>query len=179
MKKKNISNPLEIALEHSTRIAHALEKLEEHGRGIRSRARELPGLLAQSGLIPTVVLYMSKVGGKNSLFQNAFNFIDKGDETVLENIREEFTDKEGTGYIIFLAAIASALSKLTNNKINLMEQNGGYNQISLHSIAENALKYLSKPSTESIELAVGEKLLLEYLLQMKRLLEAFIPGTEE
>lgn len=179
MGERNLSNPLEIALEHSTRIARALEKLGEHGRGIRSRARELPSLLAQSGLIPTIILYMSKVGGKNSLFQHAFNFIDKGDETVLENIREEFTDKEGVGYIIFLAAITSALSKLTENKIKFVEQTGGGSQISLHNIAENALKYLSKRNTEPIELAMGEKLLLEYLLQMKRLIEAFIPGTEE
>jgi len=151
------------------------EKKKEYGKGLRSRAREAPSLMAQSGIAGLLTFYASKAGAdkftklaeyirvvsSNARKMEDFkNNVLKNVEVFKNYLCEELKPGEARGYGLMLALIAYALKEYGLWKDSL----------DFVGLAQTSREMLENPAIDQ----AAQALLLEYLLHFKRMVEAII-----
>ncbi len=153
------------------KVAIALnDAYSEKANPIANRAKDLPQLVLQVGLVHALAFYMSKVEDEDSyrkLYSYLVNRIGMGPSSNVtkQEIRDILSKEsagEGKGYLTLLAVATVFIS---NEVANINECK---DLSSLKDVAKCLLKL-----KESKEVATLEKRLLNYLVISKRFLEAF------
>ncbi|NOZ89341.1 MAG: type III-B CRISPR module-associated protein Cmr5 [Crenarchaeota archaeon] len=179
------ADPVKLALEYMTLLLEQAEKCgvgagggeqkegqekRRTGSAIARRAEDLPSLVASAGLIPALTFYMSKA--ERDKFR-AFLGILAGGRAVEEckGIGEEFGAGEGAGYSAMLAVAAKALEDL--GFINVSESLGEGGD-PLQTLARGLQRLRGSP-----EELVAERQMIELLVEVKKLAEAFFKSREE
>ena len=147
------------------------EKKEVSGAGVARRAKDLPSMVSSAGLVPALTFYMSKAD--QGLYQGLYRYLRGGAgdahgvcSAAPEGLRKELGGKEGAGYAALLALAAVFLAET------------GYldpEPVDYRSLAE-ALRGLAAGTVRAL---AAERLLLEYLVEVKKLAEAFFKEEKE
>ena len=77
------------------------------------RGKDLPQLVAQTGLVTALIFYLSKSDKEN--YEKIYNYLIQQNtdvETVYKSLRDE-AEGEGKGYTVLLALINVALNKMS------------------------------------------------------------------
>jgi len=143
------------------------------GKGVRSRARELPGLIASAGLAQALLFYLSKADDNE--YRKAYLLAQAAEKDVCQlpeglnndDVRKMLEDKEGAGYGTILALLAHAIKTLTPA--------GSYDFRTRDGLAQYIL-YLAKEGRGTELQATA--LLQPYLEALKRVIEAFFGGEK-
>jgi CRISPR type III-B/RAMP module-associated protein Cmr5 len=177
-------NIVSIALAYTLRLKdlvdHCREKLpispeekKKMGAGIARRAKDLPSLIASAGLVPALTFYMSK--SKKDNYMTICNILSGNNDTSIKeanckDLEEELSSKEKAGYSTLLAVAACGLRHL-----GLI---GRENDVaSLEGLAAALKKLLD--SGEPHRILAAEKAMTDYLIEVKKLAEAFFKTDEE
>lgn len=141
------------------------EKKEVSGAGVARRAKDLPSMVSSAGLVPALTFYMSKAD--QEIYQRLYSYLrGRGGDVhgvcsaAPGDLRKELGGKEGAGYAALLALAAAFLAET------------GYldpEPVDYRSLAE-ALRGLAAGTVRAL---AAERLLLEYLVEVKKLAEAF------
>ncbi|GBF09152.1 type III-B CRISPR module-associated protein Cmr5 [Aeropyrum pernix] len=183
-------DPLDLAISHAAAVHEALEAYrrvclggegdEKPGRGLKRRARSLPGLILSSGLIPALTFYMSKAdtqayreyvrllekaergekGAAASLVEAAAG--GGGEACRGDSVLTELSGGEGAGYSLALAMASRALQRLARVEAG---GDGGF-----AGLAATLREGLGSPEKE----AAATQLLIDYLQEVKKLVEAIV-----
>ena len=175
-----MTDPVALALSHGYRIKAGVQELRDkckedlsmgeskpedyNGEGVVRRAKELPGLIASSGLVPALTFYMSKIESEEEL-EEALKLLE-GKEADICKLKEALSNKEGAGYSIMLAAVIDALEKLAG--VSFVKP------ITLTSLAGTLLS-LRTGKDHMLELE-AEYMISDYLIEAKKVLEALLGG---
>jgi len=162
-------DPISLALDHITKLdklreeALAVSKSKELSmRGVVSRMKNFPTLLAQVGLIPALTFYLSKLDDNGINEKQVMELIDyfSHGTRVSEpgSLIEEMSEKEGKGYVIAFAMLVSALSMFATQKFGTLNDIVG----ELKNLISNY------PKRRKVE-----KLITIYSMEMKKLCEAY------
>ncbi len=168
------SDPTALAIEHMVKVydlinevKRACKKKEENlGEGIKRRAKDLPSLISTVGLVPALTFYMSKASENN--YKRVLMYLNgklPSDKELCDKdgLASEIGGGEGAGYSSLLALTLAAL-------VRLGIISGGVEQVeSFNKVAKN-LKSLHERSHEEM---AAESLILDYLIEVKKLAEAF------
>jgi len=141
------TNPINKAIEYFSRLHEKLEGAEL-GRAFRSRTRSLPSMIESIGLVPTLSFCYGKAES------NTY-------DTILKSWYSESkikAEKEKGGYALYLL-----LTLLYLRDLELIED----------SMLKKPIEAFKKLSEEP--LAIASKLLMPYLIEIKRLAEAVYP----
>lgn len=174
------ADPVKLALIHAIRIKEAVDQLNSRkeggegekagAKGFRSRARELPGLILSSGIVPALTFYLSKTSDDETL-RKAVELL-KTDQNpsydVIDGLSNELSNKEGTGYTLMLAAVAIATEVLYGKSLF-----DGH-EVNRVCFAKGLLDLSCKPSEER-QLT---RILLPYLTELKKLSDSFFGEKE-
>jgi len=170
-------DPVALALAHGLCLRKAQEhyglKKDSIGKGVRSRARELPSLIASAGLAQALLFYLSKA--KEDEYEKAYLLAQAAEkeecqlpEGLNQNDIEKMLDSsEGAGYGTILALLAHAIKTLTPT--------AGYDFRTRDGLAQYIL-YLAKEGRGTELQATA--LLQPYLEALKRIIEAFYGGEK-
>ena len=158
----NYMSHVKMALDDVRMIHRLVEACGASGRGVARRAKDLPSMVASAGLVPALTFYMSKAS--EEVYKAILRYLDGGDAGALckglsGKLVEELGEKEGAGYSTLLALAARFLSKN-----GLLGSVGGYPELAGE---------LSRLAGDPARVAAAEGLLLEYLIEVKKLAEAF------
>jgi len=170
-------DPVALALTHMTLLRRLLDRCRKvlcngqdderkqecrknmNGGAIQRRAKDLPSMVASAGLIPALTFYMAKAS--EDRFKGFLGLLGSKDidKVNCQRIREDLEDGEGAGYSPLLALAIKALSE--HNYINHVED-------------YVALAYeLRKLRERGIDELAAEQVVLGYLLEVKKLADAF------
>ncbi len=161
------NDPMSLAIRHMTRLYDLVSECGKYnesatGEGVSRRARDLPSLVSSAGLVPALTFYMSKADENN--YKIIYDYL--GDTTgkpmdagKCESLKDELSRKEKAGYASMLAASAKALEAM----LGLSELNS-YKALALE---------LENLHRDSLREAEAEALMLDYLVEAKKLAEAF------
>jgi len=142
------ANPIRKAIEYFSKLHRKLESKEELGKAFRSRTRSLPSMIETIGLVPTLSFCYGKAEAKT--YDNILG-------SWLSESKIE-ADKEKGGYALYLL-----LTLLYLKDLELIDG----------SMLKDPIKGLQKLSEE--QLPIASKLLMPYLVEIKRLAEAVYP----
>jgi len=162
-------DPIKIALQRTFKLKEIIEICTPEAerlktRALPRRAKDLPQLILQLGLIPALTFYLSKVEDKElyKALVDSLSGKKKFDTNLCRALQKE-VEEEGKGYTALLATIASTLPLI---KVSLKSQSQDLN--SLPSLAS----YLLTIRDEGKDLVI-EKSLISFLVELKKLFEAF------
>jgi len=180
------ADPVGLALTHALSVRSALERLREErpgerqaltGEGLVRRVKELPSLMLQTGLVPSLLFYMSKIDDRADLeaFKHSLCLARKGPEAEgleLGRLESELESGEGAGYRLALALVVEAARSLTGGDLEVSEpcQTGGDTLLK-----DLAIKLKELHESSGRELLV-ESILRLYLQELKKALEALLAG---
>ena len=108
-------DPIEVALELTSRLDEALKQCNKEKKAIPRRANDIASLLTQLGLTPTITFYLSKSSNKERIYSNLIEYLLGRTDSVGSFICEDVSN-EGDGYSILLALIIASLTKLGHIK---------------------------------------------------------------
>ena len=162
-------DPVKAALDITLKTKHLIEIVQpEKAIALSRRARELPTLILQAGLIPALTFYLSKVenGEVYKLILEALE--EKAKETELKKFDKEIekeVKEEGKGYTALLSISAYTLKQLANvYKIEKCEN--------INTIAE-LVECLYEIRSDRSKEVVLEKQFIKFMLEVKKLFDAF------
>lgn len=164
-------NPTAEAINIFLEIRKALDKhikdnntREEIKRSIRTRSRELPAMMLDLGLIPTLSYILAKSGLDNLI---------KAVELIKNSKQVEEIDKEDFSYAIYAYTILEYLHKhLKPKELQAPLKDYIADKNKLTDLLEQHLRHLASGVNPQITLT----LLKPYLEQFKRLCEAEFPA---
>lgn len=142
-----------VALKYFMRIRKACRGKAEWERSLRSRARNMPAVIASQGLVSAMAFLASKSN------KEMFSRLVKGGE--LGNY-----SKEEAGYTLYLYAIYSFLS-------------GEHKFLGECSDIECLLAELEKLDSDAAAASAAGELALGFAIEFKKLADAVLEGEEE
>ncbi len=142
-------------------------KISEVGSKLRTRAREVPEMILELGLVPTLSYCLSKAGVNNIL---KVIKVMKGDSEQLEDIKN--VESEKLAYALYTYVLLHYLS-LTMGKVSNVELRieDLVNENDVNRASNMITRYM-EALMESSAKSLIHRLLQPYLLQFKRLCEA-------
>ncbi len=163
-------DPVAAAAKYATNLYEALKasgaKINDdnriEARGLYSRARQFPSLLAQSGLIPVAAFAIAKTEDLRAV-DEAFE-VYSGQKTSAENLLKD-SSKSGGGY----AAIAGLVARILADS-GACEFRHGY-------VAIDLSRCLLDLSNEN-EILPYETVVLTVMQEFKKYIEAFVAKPE-
>jgi len=187
-------DPVAMALDHGLKLRDLMEKIEaleicrkkeesegsSKGGGIKgdsivNRIENLPSLMAQSGLTPALLFYMSKIEKKNEdAVWYVYRYL-KGENAQGDPPRSlcnDFSGSEGAGYGVALSVIAATLS-LLNKNLDISSECRGSGDSAVKCLARVLKRIRSEPGEES----VLEQELQVYLQELKKVIKPLL-GSE-
>ncbi len=132
--------------------------------GFRSRARSVPGLVLDAGLLPAYTFVLSKSDLSASLLNKLMKyFIDNEtfDEKEKQELKKELGGGEGAGYGTIATLMTIRINHILGNK-ELGED--------LLKLAVNTIETLSENPMKRV---MTEKYMLLYLEELKKLVDAY------
>jgi len=170
-------DPVALALAHGL----CLRKAQEHyglkkdliGKGVRSRARELPGLIASAGLAQALLFYLSKADDNE--YEKAYLLAQAAekeecqvpDKITSKDVKTMLESSEGAGYGTILALLAHAIKTLTPTE--------GHDFSTKKGLAQYILCLAREGRGTELQ---ATALLQPYLEALKRIIEAFYGGEK-
>ena len=143
------ANPINKAIEYFSKL-HEKLKDKELGKAFRSRARSLPSMIESIGLVPTLSFCYGKA--EADLYRSIrSSWLSEGE------IKAEKKEEKG-GYALYLL-----LTLLYLRDLELIDER----------MLEEPIEAFKKLSEEALPIA--SKLLMPYLVEVKRLAEAVYP----
>lgn len=164
---------IQVFLEIKKTVIDHLEgdKSEEVGSKLRTRAREIPEMIVEMGLIPTISYCIAKANISN--FQKVTNSLELGtfiDE--LKNVKSEELAYALYSYVIlkYMSIIAGNLNGVKFGLDDLVRKEKA-------EVSDLIIKYIGALTENMTKIPITQ-LLLSYLLQFKRLTEAVYKPEE-
>ena len=144
-----------------------VKKAEKVGAKLRSRAREIPEMILELGLVPTISYCLSKANVDNVV--KVIKVIEMSDSVQLKELLE--IKEEELAYALYTYALLNYLSiiagKVGDSELKL-EELAEKNRDRVYNVLIRYLEALMESEVKSLI----HKLLQLYLLQFKRLCEA-------
>ena len=161
-----IKEAIQVFMDIKTKIIDKLDKEgEEVGSKLRTRAREIPEMILDLGLVPTLSFCMSKANIDN--IKEVINIIER--DSSPEKLKN--AKPEELAYALYTYAVLKYLTTVAN-KVGEVE-------LKIEELAENNEKEVSNKLFRYLDALIEDniktllyKLLQPYLLQFKRLCEA-------
>lgn len=173
----DVVDSVALALTHMTLLRQLLDRCREtlcndeddekkrkcwknmNGGAIQRRAKDLPSMVASAGLVPALTFYIAKAD--ENRFRRFLELLDIKDIDKIdcEQLREDLGEGEGAGYSPLLALAVKALNE--HNYINYVED---------YVTLANELRKLRERGIEEL---AAEQVILGYLLEVKKLADAF------
>ncbi len=150
-------DPVGLAIKHMKLVAEAAKAAKQAGEGVRRRARELPSLMLQAGLVPTLTFFMSKA--EENEFMEWFSYLRNPQPT---NRPSSDLKGEGGGYSVLLAMIFDAMEKLAG--VNVGSVSGFTDLLKI-------LLGIGSGRGESLRIS---RILMPYLVEVKKLATALL-----
>jgi len=159
---KRISDPLRAAIDNVKKVSVLAGENKTLSGKFRARARDLPSLVTEIGLVPALSFCYGKAGKDT---------YEKMEESFSKNIKIDGNEEES--YALYLLLVLDYIRKL-----GLINQTEGATDVvdALNQLSGG--ERLSESALPKVELA--SKLIRPYLLEIKRLSEAlFEPVSSE
>jgi len=177
-----VINPVEEALHVFIDIKEKIiDKLKDEklGSKLRSRAREIPEMILELGLVPTISYCLAKAGVDNVI--KVVRVIRKDSRESISEL--ERSDQEELAYALytyFLLNYLSIVAKKINNVEIDLDGLAGKNNIEekVKEIDNKLIRYLEELMKSTIK-TLAHELLYPYMLQFKRLCEAVYKSERE
>ncbi|TRM74038.1 type III-B CRISPR module-associated protein Cmr5 [Sulfolobus sp. E5] len=126
--------------------------------GLVRRAVDFPSLMLTAGFSSAFMFYLSKVENYKKL-KNVLKYIESDDKKSLEDMCDEVKKDEGVGYTGYISILIKALKKIGKPIPNL------------DSLSDDKLYTELLNITDNVDFR-DERLLLPYLYELKKVLEA-------
>jgi len=147
---------------------------ERIGSKLRSRAREIPEMILELGLVPTITYCLAKAGIDKVI--KVIGVIRKDSKELISELDK--SDQEELAYALYTYVLFNYLSivakKINNVEIDLDK----FAERKDEEVSNNIIKYLEELMKSNIKTSLYE-LLYPYMLQFKRLCEAVYKSERE
>jgi len=174
-------NPVEQALQVFIDIKEKIidkidkKKGENLGSKLRSRARQIPEMILELGLVPTISYCLARAGIDNVI--KVVKVIRKDSKELIPEL--EKSGQEELAYALYIYVLLNYLSivakKINNVEIDLDELAERNN---IEEVSNNIIKYIEELMKSNIK-TLAHELLYPYMLQFKRLCEAIYKSERE
>jgi CRISPR type III-B/RAMP module-associated protein Cmr5 len=127
------------------------DNLQKTEKSLRARAREMPSLLQETGLLG---VYSFCFGKGNEYYKKFIEYLENKNQEHFEKLKNE----TNVGYTVYLYLILKGIEKI-NKTINIID------------VDVNDPKSFFNKINETSKIKIVEKLLLPYLTEIKKLCE--------
>ncbi|QXJ31903.1 type III-B CRISPR module-associated protein Cmr5 [Saccharolobus shibatae] len=139
-------------------------------RGFRSRAREMPQMIQQLGLIPSLTFLLSKIDDKNLI--PSIQYFIKGKEIKDENnLCEEIEDKGYTSYLV----VSFAWIKLKLNDVQFIDKCDNIEELT-DCIKKDYISVLKTLKNDKNLLSKIEDSVLNFSIELKKIVDGIYGG---